>query len=273
VDPSSAGLFSHLPNLTAGNFPSSRYFQTNLATGSTPMAALNFVHGGGYYPGLSSVPWTGSFYISPLSDGHAVALNTSACEEYDYYQASYSSGVLTAHGGRAWNLNQSMSSQFAAPWHTWGADAADLPYMDLMLTGEDASGPLPISHAIGFYFPTTQGVSPRGYFRPADAGTFVGVCLAAPCLAYGDHLRLKATYACPASPQANRICQALKTYGMFYYDQGGEFGLLFAASSDGTYPWNGADVNNLLNNLQIDRDFDLLQRPALLCQPGYSCSA
>jgi hypothetical protein len=48
---------------------------------------------------------------------------------------------------------------------------------------------------------------------------------------------------------------------------------LFGASANGTYPWSGSDVNRLLNNLQIDRDFELLKRPALLCAPGHACSA
>lgn len=273
VDPASAGLFSHLPNLTAGNFPSIRYFQVNLATASTPVVALDFKHIGGYFPGITSVPWSAGFYISPLGDGHAVVVNTSNCMEYDYYQTSFSHGDLAAVGGRRWDLKQPMSAQFAPAWHTWGAVASDLPYMDLMLTGEDATGPSPIAHAIGFYFPTRQGVSPFGYFRPADAGTVMGVCAARPCLAYGDHLRLKASYVCPPSSQANRICKALKTYGMFYYDQANSFGFLFGASANGTYPWSGSDVDRLLDNLQIDRDFELLKRPALLCAPGRACSA
>jgi hypothetical protein len=101
----------------------------------------------------------------------------------------------------------------------------------------------------------------------------VGVCAARPCLAYGDRLRLKASYVCPSSPQANRICQALKTHGMFYYDQANSFGFLFGASANGTYPWSASDVDRLLDNLKIDRDFELLKRPALLCAPGHACSA
>ncbi|MEO6835122.1 MAG: hypothetical protein ABI231_04350 [Candidatus Tumulicola sp.] len=260
MDPNSAAVISHLPNLTAGNFPGQRYFQVNLSN-NTESVPLNFLHSGGYFPGMISVPWKSSFWISPLNDGHAVSLNTDTCQEYDFYQASFDGSTLTAHGGREWNLNQPISAQYAQQQHSWGADAADLPYADLMLVGEDAFGPGPIQHAIGFYFPTGQGIEALHYYRPADSYTLVGGCSAEPCMGYGDRFRLKVSYVCPGTFQGDRICAALKSYGMFYYDQAGSFGLLFGASTDGSFPWNGGQVDALLNNLHMS-DFDMLTRGA-----------
>jgi hypothetical protein len=280
VDQNSAHIIAGLPALTSSNFPGARYFQVNLASSSTSQVPFGWTHSYGYLYDIlidagstsngtgggtspATVPWQSSFFMSPLNDHHAVVLDASACVEYDYYGSSFSGGTFFANGGHVWNLNEAISAQYAPAHHSDGADAADLPYMALMLTGEDATQPGPIQHAIGFYFPTGNGIDASDWVRPADSPTAVGSCSSAPCLAYGDHIRLHASYPCPTSPQANKICVALKTHGAYYYDQAGEFGFLFAAATDGSFPWNGADVGTLVGHVRIT-DFDVLQRGQLL---------
>jgi hypothetical protein len=125
-----------------------------------------------------------------------------------------------------------------------------------------------INHALNFS-PTKDSISQWSFVAPAsDTGALPYNGTGPSQLLYGSHLRLHASYACPLTPQAEAICVALKTYGMYLADTGsGQNALYGIEAQSGSSNWNAADLG-ALGNIHIT-DFDVLVLPTVQHVTGH----
>jgi hypothetical protein len=281
ADPNSATILANYPNVSidsgVGFTGGKAIIEWNLANNGTGM----FSTGGQMY-NAAAMPWQAGFWIETCcSDHHGYALNTQTCGDYEGYQVFFPPFTIAA--GHFWDLTSSLSSQYASPEHSHGAEAADMPQLaGAYLSDRDCCG-VPITHAgewIGLtgFSVCTSCAADWGYVRPADSsiGPVPNGCAAGGCapthMVYGDRLRLHASFSLACScPQAQAIVTALKTYGTFFSDGGSTVGFRFGNGADGSNDWNASDLANLT---QIHMtDFDVVSRSisgGLICPPGHS---
>lgn len=200
-------------------------------------------------------PWNDTFHIEPLSDAHAIVVDTSTCELYETYETSYASGTLSAYSGAYWNLRRPF---VPLPGGTPSAMASGLSLYAGMITWEDVARGH-IDHALNWSAPAGT-VAQFDYVRPAsdtDQLPFKGT--SAYRLPYGAHLRLRASFDLSRfGPQSRAIAQAMKRYGIFLADTGSDDnGLYSAMPLDGRNHWDARDLA-ALDSIHIT-DFEVLR--------------
>jgi len=283
VDPNSANIIANmnnaLPNLSfnygSGASGIAGEEAVNLATNSTPRYTVQgtTMKNDPYNDDSNNqMPWTNGFLqegtIGCAYDCHSIALNTSTCVDYETYRygsQSWNGSSFTASNGYVHNLHYPLNNQYSGD--SGAVDAAGVPLLGSTDFGEELSQSS-INHIIGFIWggPSSGTYGVGGYVAPATNAESCGhYCTNA--LPYGARLRLHSSYACPSaasSPQANKVCNQLKTYGMMLTDTAGSLGgsygqagLRLGESAGGGNPWNNSDMQQLLSNLRIT-DFDVM---------------
>jgi hypothetical protein len=265
VDPSSSAYIASA--IAAGNtasfYASTGVEQVNLATNSTPLLTVHQKVSWNTFP--MSYPWTSGFYVEPLSDRHAMVLQTQTCHLYEAYLTTYSGGVLSAYSGANWDLAKNYVP--VSSGHP-SAMASGLPIFPGMVMWSDyLSGK--IAHPLNWT--TIAGTASQWKFvLPAsntDGITFNGT--SAFQMPYGARLRLKASFSTSGwGPQATMVAQAMKTYGIYLADSGytGN-GIYFANAPNGSNPWNNDDLR-ALSHITL-ADFDVVILPKIQVVPGH----
>ncbi len=208
-------------------------------------------------------PWRPGFYIEPLSDAHAMVVQTQACELYETYETAFSAGVLSAYSGAHWNLRRPFAP--LAPG-TPSAMASGLSlYAGIVLWEDVARGS--IDHALNWAAPAGT-VAQWSFVRPAsdtDGLPFAGSGRYR--LPYGARLRLRASFDTSRfGPQSAAIARAMKIYGIYLADTARTNELYDALALDGSNHWNAADLA-ALGSIHIT-DFDVLSLGTIERVPG-----
>lgn len=265
VDANSANYISAVVNAgdTSGFYASTGVEKVNDADNSTPL--LTVQQQVSYHTFPVPYPWTSTFYIEPLSDKHAMVVQTQSCHLYEAYGTTYSSGVLSAYSGANWDLTKAFVP--LAPG-TPSAMASGLSMFAGMVKWQDYQSGA-IRHALN-WAAIAHTVAQYKFVVPAsdtDWLSFNGTSTYQ--LPYGAHLRLKASFSTAGwGPQATMVASAMKTYGIYLADTGSSGNALyFADAPDGTNPWNSSDLS-ALGNIHVS-DFDVIALPPIQSVPGH----
>ncbi|HZY99324.1 MAG TPA: hypothetical protein VFE36_07100 [Candidatus Baltobacteraceae bacterium] len=204
-------------------------------------------------------PWLSTFYVEPLSDAHAIVVQTQTCHLYEAYSTKYSQGALSAYSGANWDMTKAF---VPLPKGQPSAMASGLSLFAGMVRWEDyQSGS--INHALN-WAAIAHTVAMYKFVTPAsdtDRLTFSGT--SSYQLPYGARLRLHASFSTAGwGPQATMVVNAMKTYGIYLADTGSSGNALyFENASNGTNPWNSSDLK-ALGNIHIT-DFDVITLPSI----------
>lgn len=259
---------------TSGFYASTNVEQVNNANNQTPLLTVqpdvSWHQFPNPYPWNTAAPW---FYIEPLSDGHAMVVQTQSCHLFEAYNTAYSkptpsqpNGVLSAYSGADWNLRAAFVP--LAPGNP-SAMASGLPLFAGMVKWEEYSNGC-ICHALN-WTAIEHTVAQYLFVTPAsdtDQLKFNGT--SSYQMPYGAHLRLKSTFSTNGwGPQATAVAKAMKTYGIYLADTGTSGnGLYFANKQDGSNPWNSSDLASL-GSITMS-DFDVLTLPPIQHVPGHA---
>jgi hypothetical protein len=190
-------------------------------------------------------PWASNFFIEPLSDGHAMVLQTQGCFYYEGYNVSYSNGTLSMYNGGMWNLN----TAYVRPATGAISTASGIPLGLLAVRPEELNAGY-ISHAVGwdgvaYSWSKTACASPAAQTDCTDSLTFKGPSGDNP-MPYGAHIRLKAAFDDSAFPkEAKAVAEALKKFGAYGYDTGCCNTIFFTNDSYGSPTWTSQDASSL----------------------------
>lgn len=176
----------------------------------------------GPYPIPPNVPVEGQPVGEPNTsdfggDRHVIVVDDSACVLYEMFDAH------PVDGGEAWEAGSGavfdLTSNALRPEGWTSADAAGLPiFPGLVRYSEVQSGV--IDHALRFTVRYTR----RAYMHPATH--YASQLTDADLPPMGMRFRMKASYDCSwASSEVQVICAALKKYGMFVADNGGDWSI------------------------------------------------
>ncbi len=265
VDPNSASYINSVIQAgdTGGFFASTGVELVNLAKGQTPLRVVHPLVK--YHTFPKKYPWATDFYIEPLSDKHAMVVQTSTCHLFESYGTEFQNPTLSAYSGANWSLKRHFVP--LAPG-TPSAMASGLPLFAGMVQWADyQSGS--IDHALSW---DAQAGTVAAYLfvRPAsdtDHLPFKGESTYQ--MPYGAHLRLKASFSTQGwGPEATMVANAMKTYGVYLADTDSSANYLyFGNASDGSNPWNGHDLSSLSHITMSD--FDVLTLGQVLSVPGH----
>jgi hypothetical protein len=265
VDPNSASYIASVMQAgdTYGFYASTGVEQVNLANNQTPL--LTVQPKVKYHPFPVPYPWSSNFYIEPLSDAHAMVVQTQTCHLYESYGTTFQDPTLSAYCGANWNMKRRF---VPLPPGTPAAMASGLPIFAGLVRWEDyQSGS--IDHALN-WDGIAHTVAAYQFVRPAsdtDQLPFYGS--SAYQLPYGARLRLRASFSTAGwGPQATMVANAMKTYGVYLADTGSNGnGLYFSNADDGTNPWDSNDLFSL-NQITIG-DFDVIKLGKVQNVPGH----
>jgi hypothetical protein len=184
-------------------------------------------------PGPYPIPEDAPIEGGEDSDGdrHVIVVDRDGFMLYELYRAFKRADVWEAESGAKWDL----TSNAVRPKYWTSADAAGLPiFPGLVRFDEVQSGR--IDHALRF----TVGRSQRGFVFPARH--FASNSSNPDLPPMGLRLRLKAGVDLSGFSPSNRvILQALKEYGMFVADNGGDWYISGAPDTR----WNDEDLAEL----------------------------
>jgi len=199
-------------------------------------------------------PWQPSYYIEPLSDAHAMVLQTQNCQYYEAYNVSYSNGVLSMYNGGMWNLNQ----PYQRPQYGSISTASGIPFGLLAVRPEELTSGI-IQHALGWdgvahSWSQTACVSPAGQSDCTDDITYNGPPGDVP-MPSGGHIRLKMSFNDSTFPREARVvAEALKHYGAYAYDTGCCNDIVFINDMYGGPVWTSSDAKALASITVSDFD-------------------
>jgi hypothetical protein len=229
----------------------------NVATFSTPLVAVQGKVN--WHTPYSPWPWASNFFIEPLSDAHALVLQTQNCRYYEGDNVTYSSGVLSMYNGGQWDL----ANHFHRPLRGNISTASGIPLGLLAVRPEELAAGV-ISHALGWdgvahSWSQTACVSPAARSDCTDDIQYDGPASDTP-MPYGAHIRLKASFDDSSFPNEARIvAEALKNYGAYAYDTGCCNDIDFVDDSHGAPVWTQAD-SAALASITLS-DFDEIVAP------------
>lgn len=230
----------------------------NMASMRTPMVPV--VGKVKWHTPYSPWPWASNFYIEPLSDAHALVLQTQSCEYYEGYEVSYSgSGVLSMYNGGMWNLNK----PFVRAQQGSISTASGIPIGLVAVRPEELTAGY-IGHALGWNgvrnsWSQTACVSPAAKTDCTDDIAYKGPASDTP-MPYGAHIRLKADFNDSSFPkEAKVVAEALKRFGAYGYDTGCCNTIVFVNDSNGGPVWTSADAS-ALSSITIS-NFDRVVAP------------
>jgi hypothetical protein len=197
--------------------------------GSQPRVPMSFLYADESDPG--PYPFPPDAPVEAGGDRHVLVLNRDACRLYETFDSRHVGPGWQCGSGAVFDLR----SNALRPDGWTSADAAGLPILpglvrrDEVLAGE-------IRHALRFTVQRTQ----RAYVHPA---THFASSRTDPDLPpMGLRVRLKASYDLARFHGTSRVVlEALKTYGMFVADNGGDWFI----SGETNTTWDDNDLDQL----------------------------
>ena len=229
----------------------------NAATDATPL--MNVEPKVKWHTPYSPWPWASSFYIEPLSDAHALVLQTQSCEYFEGYGTTYEPSALSMYNGGEWTLTQ----PFVRPSEGAISTASGIPLGMLAVRPEELASGV-IEHALGWdgvanTWSQSACVSPAGVTDCTDDLAYQGPASDNP-MPYGAHIRLKTSFDDSNFPnEAKIVAEALKRYGAYAYDTGCCNTIPFVNDSYGSPIWTYADASALAS-IELS-DFDVVAPP------------
>jgi len=253
VDPNSADIIASIGNTTGlhPDFGAGLYdggpigIPYVIVGGSQPRVPINFTaYGNESDPGPYPVPLDnalvegGATNPNNSGDRHVIAIDRDNNRLYEMFTSFLqSNGSWNADAGAVFHLDSNnVRPGGRAGWTS--ADAAGLPIFPGLVRYEEAArGPGGIQHALRF----TVQRSRRAYVPPATHYASSNTSANLPPM--GMRVRLKASYVIPSgfSTEVKAILTALKTYGMFMADNGGNW-FITGAPDD---RWNNSNLQQL----------------------------
>ncbi len=221
-----------------------------VVTNTTPLTALAISYlpesDPGPYPFPSGTP------VEWGSDKHAIALNCEANKLYEIYKFSgvNAAGAWMVGSAAKFDLTKTAGQQRPLGWTS--ADAAGLPIFPGLVRADEVFDRKEINHALRFTMDQTQS----SYVSPATHSASYNFI--ASLLPMGARLRLKASVDISTYSAANQvILKALKKYGMFLADNGGD--MFITGSPDSR--WNNDDLRLMM--AITSANFEVIQTGAI----------
>lgn len=224
----------------------------NTVPGNQPLVPITFEYNAESNPGPYPIPQNPLIEGGPDSDGdrHVLVLDRDNCVLYEVYDAyPQIDGSWQAGSGAIFNLH----SNTLRP-ETWtSADAAGLPILPgLVRYDEVVSGA--ITHALRFTADRTR----KEYIWPARH--FASNITDSSVPPMGQRFRLKASFDTSSfSPEVQVILNALKTFGMFLADNGGNWFISGVPDSR----WNDETLVGELRQVK-GSDFEAVDESSLI---------
>ena len=189
-------------------------------------------------------------------DRHVLVIDKDNNRLYELFHAVLqSNGSWNADGGAVFHINSNTVRPSGQPgWSS--ADAAGLPIFPGLVRYEEAArGPGGIRHALRF----TVVKSRKAYVPPATH--FASSNTSANVPPMGMRVRLKDSYVIPVgfAPEIKAILQAMKTYGMFMADNGGNWFISGAPDER----WDNDVLRTQLGSVK-GSDFEVVQMVGLV---------
>jgi hypothetical protein len=201
-----------------------------------PRVPLTFDYAEDSDPGPYPIPPDAPIEGGPDSTGdrHVIVLDDDNCMLYELWDAH------PINGGESWTAGSGaifdLSSNGLRPDFLTSADAAGLPIFPGLVRYQETVVEGVIDHALRFTVEDTQ----RAFIHPATHFASDNTDPNLPPM--GLRLRMKADYDCSGlSHEVQVICAALKRYGMFVADNGGNW-FISGAPDD---RWNDDDLADL----------------------------
>ncbi|MDH5291445.1 MAG: hypothetical protein OEY41_15735 [Acidimicrobiia bacterium] len=185
-----------------------------VVNGSQPRVPVRFNYVGESEPGPYPIPANAP--VEDGSDRHLLVVDDTNCKLYELFDASTSDGGASWHAGSGAVFDLGSNGLRPAGWTS--ADAAGLPIFAGLATYDEVVVQGRVDHALRFTAARTQ----RAYIRPATHYASSITDTGVPPM--GARFRLKASADCSSfSAEAQVICAALKTYGMYLADNGSDW--------------------------------------------------
>ena len=185
-----------------------------VVNGSQPRVPVSFGYAGESDPGPYPIPANAP--VEDGSDRHLLVVDDTNCKLYELFDASTSDGGASWHAGSGAVFDLGSNGLRPASWTS--ADAAGLPIFAGLATYDEVVVQGHIDHALRFTAARTQ----KAYIKPATH--YASSITDAGVPPMGARFRLKASADCSSfSAEAQVICAALKTYGMYLADNGSDW--------------------------------------------------
>lgn len=189
-----------------------------LVSGDQPDVPVSFEYEDESDPGPYPIPPDDPIEGGPEGEGdrHILVIDDTNCVLYEVFDAR------PVDGGESWEAGSGaifdLSSNDLRPDFWTSADAAGLPIFPGLVRYQEVMEEGVIDHALRFTVEQTQ----MAFIHPATHFASEGTDPDLPPM--GLRLRMKADYDCSGfSQEVQVICDALKTYGMFVADNGGNW--------------------------------------------------
>jgi hypothetical protein len=224
-----------------------------VVSGDTPIVPVSFAYADESDPGPYPVPPDAPVEGGPASQGdrHILVVDRDHWKLYELFAAYPSGAGYTAGSGAVFDLG----SNALRPAGWTSADAAGLPIFPGLVRYDEVAEGQAIRHALRFTAARTR----RAYVHPARHFASASTDPSLPPM--GMRVRLKAGFDITGFPPSARVVlQALKTYGMFLADNGGNWFISGAPDAR----WNDGELNTL-KSVSGD-DFEVVEMGAVTTQ-------
>ena len=188
----------------------------NVVPGTQPRVPIRFRYDGESDPGPYPIPEDAAIEGGPggRGDRHVIVIDRDAWKLYELFSAAQQGDTWVAGSGAVFDL--ATDAPRPAGWTS--ADAAGLPIFPGLVRFDEVVERCAIRHALRFTCARTR----RAYVPPARH--FASSSRDPNLPPMGMRVRLKADYDVSSFPATARvILEALKTYGMFLADNGGDW--------------------------------------------------
>jgi len=235
VDPNSASYITHMNGGSTNLHPD---FGSNPAygipyttvKGDQSKVPVSFDQADESDPGPYPIP--NNAPVEAGSDAHVLVVDTDNCILYEIYASEFVGPGWQAYSGAIFDLN----SNKLRPDSWTSADAAGLPIFPGLVRYDEAVTEGEIRHALRFTVESTQ----EAFIHPATHEAGDTTSPNAPPM--GLRVRLKANYDISGFTGVSRVVlEALKKYGMFVADNGGDWYISGATDTR----WNDEDLEQL----------------------------
>ena len=248
-------------------------------TGSQPRVPITFDYADASDPGPYPIPPNAPIQHpeDANSDHHLLVQDTTNCILYEVFHVeSSTNGVLGPNPDGSWRATQgtifNLNSNALRPDGWTSADAAGMAILPTLVRYEEVQAGA-INHALRITAGATNTTF-QGHVWPArhDAG---GCADSIQCVPFGTRFRLKASFNISAYSRTMQILlTALKKYGAFLTDNGGNYGAWFISGVPNPN-WDDTDLHQfvyiLSNNLEAVNESSLMIDPnSAQAQPAAS---
>jgi hypothetical protein len=281
VEKNNKAIMSHLGTLAFNGGDTAPLEIVNLGNAQTPTYVVGSIPLGHPTPIQAGVwaggagamfPWGTGFLIAGsvpkncVGNCHVVSLiekqatpgNPRSCGAYEAYQANWTGSAFTAYDGIIDELARNVTYISQIENKQGNVTASGIPLYGFTDWSDELGAS--IDHPLGALVPASSMMMPPAShtnYSPR-VGVSLGTCKRdISCLALGDILRLKPTYACP--PGTKFVCNQLKKYGAVITDVSLAASFRLGLGTDGTDHWAGSASLAFLSALKLN-NFDVITR-------------